>query len=371
MHDAPDRAQVVKTFGKEAADFIEVAASLGWKALFNSTGTSVTLAPPEKNDTPNQRIHLSSRNKGGGLMKKYAKRLAKLGEADAVTTLSEMHDAGMPFEVVQVLGQLRLHEEAVQMEPEAPKERFVKPAAVTDAAVAAKVKKERHIISERPALMHYNLTQKGGQSYPSKTTVERRWSDGAVDYVCAVSTCGEVSTNRRAFGGPHWAMHVRKGEAQPVDMEEARKSLVDDPSYTETAWTRKQSLREKRKAELTEMLKAINLAKVSVEDLAEQIMEFFGSDFVGTGGNHGEPLTDEQVLDRIRALVDRGTYAKQEEVLTSQRKEIEDLIGYAEQRETELLQKVLEAEQRAVAVETQFDALRDLINQSVTGEVRG
>lgn len=371
MHDAPDRAQIVKTFGKEAADFIEVAASLGWTCLFNNTGTSVTLVPAVE-DAPAHRIHLSSRNKGGGLMKKYAKRLAKFASPGAVDVAVAIAQADLPFEVARNLqtglGRMALDSEGgMEVMPDEPKkERFVKPAAVTPAAVAAKVKKERHVISERPALMHYSLTNKGGQSYPSKTTIERRWSDGAIDYVCAVSTCGEVSENRRAFSGPHWGMHVRKGEAQPVDGEEMRKNVVDDPTYTETAWSRKQSLREKRIKELKTMLDAVDLKKITPDDLAEMIMDFLGDSTSG-GGGASEPLTDEQIIDRIRSLVDRGTYAEQENLLAEQRRAMDELIEAAAEREEELAQKVLEAEQETIAVKSHLEALRDLVNQSLTG----
>lgn len=368
MHDAPDRAQVVKTFGKEAADFMEVAASLGWKCLFNNTGTSLTLVPAQ-NDAPSNRIHLSSRNKGGGLMKKYAKKLAKYADLDSLAVIEIAHDAGLPFDVVQALGRMALveDEDAITVLPEEkPKERFVKPAAVTPAAVAEKVKKERHVISERPALMHYSLTQsKGGQSYPSKTTVERRWSDGAVDYICAIATCDAgPREDRRSFGGPHWAMHVRNGEAEAVDSDEARRSLVDDPTYTEPAWSRKSTLKQRRTAELQEMLSGVDLKKISPEDLAALIVDFLGDS--GGGSNNGKPLTDEQVLDRIRSLVDRGTYAEQEAALLEAEKQIEAVTSYATQREEELLQKVLEAEQSAIKSKSHLDALRDLINEGAS-----
>lgn len=374
MHEAPDRAQVVKTFGKEAADFIELAASLGWKCVFNNTGTSVALIP-HTGDAPAQRIHLSSRNKGGGLMRKYAKRLAKGADQRLVNVAVHIaEDDKMTMDEKQAaqlsLGKMFLEEDPEQrkvLPAEPKKERFVKPAAVTPAAVAEKVKKERHVISERPALMHYSLSNKGGQSYPSKTTIERRWSDGAVDYVCAVPTCDAgPRKDRRSFGGSHWAMHVRKGEAEPVDVEEMRKNRVDDPSYTETAWSRKQTYRDKRVADLTEMLKAVDLKSITPEDLAAMLVEFLSDDSGGGGGN-SEPLTDEQIIDKIRTLVDRGTYAEQETALAEQRRTLDDFIESSAKREDELLQQVLEAEQKTALVESHLQALRDLVNQSHLG----
>jgi uncharacterized protein YgbK (DUF1537 family) len=113
------------------------------------------------------------------------------------------------------------------------------------------------------------------------------------------------------------------------------------------------------------MLAGVDLANVTVDDLAAMIVEFLG-DNGGGGGGSAEPMTDEQIIDRIRSLVDRGTYADQEKALLERDQRIEELMSYAEQREAELADKLLEAEQRAVASESHLQALRDLINESLT-----
>lgn len=366
--ERPNREQVVKTFGREAAEFIEVAASLGWKVVFNNTGTSITVVSYDER----KRLHLSSRNKGGGLFRKYSKTLAKFAEPDRAGTVIALSETDLPHEVKRevnlMLGAIELNREdgAVVLPEEPKKERFVP----TPAAVAERVKDKRHIVSERPAMMHLRpgTDKRPGKSYPSLTTIERRWSDGSIDYACAVPTCGETSENRLAFRGPHWAMHVRKGEAEPVDDDKSRRGAVDDPSYTESAYSRKQSLKEKRRRELSELLKGINLAEISEEDLADQIMEYLESQMGGGGGGPLEPLTPEQIIDRIRTLVDTGTYSEQEQAIRERDQQIEELMAYAEERETALQTDLLEAKQHAALAEARLEALRDLINEEVGKE---
>ncbi len=393
-NDLPARSQVVKTFGAEAADFLEQAAALGWRIMLNSTNTSITLVPY---DNGPKKIHLSSRNKNKGALRKHIKTLVRFADPACIAVADELAASdSIPEEAKSLLlqlhgleqlgrdgGVIQMHDDeeettkkdqrrqakreaaaALEAQIEAKKEQTM-PAVPPPTQVAERVAQERRIVSERPTLMHHTIGQRGGRSYPSQTTNERHYSDGTVEFVCRC--CGETSENRRAFGGAHWAMHVRKGEAEAVDYNENLKNLVDDPNYTEPAWTRKATLREKRTIELKNLLDGLDLATITAEDLAKEIMEFLGDNGTGGGGGKAEPLTDSQVLDRIRTLVDRGTYADQEKAIFERDQQIEDLMSYSEQREQELAEKLLMAEQRATKAEATMGAFFELV-QEMKGE---
>jgi hypothetical protein len=105
----------------------------------------------------------------------------------------------------------------------------------------------------------------------------------------------------------------------------------------------------------------LDLTKMTPEELAEFLMDWIAQQGGGHGGGITEPLTPEQVLDRIRALVDRGTYADLRSQLEEQGQEIEDLITYGEGIEA----RMKAAEERALRAEGTLDAFRELVNESV------
>lgn len=374
--ESPSREQIVRTFGGDAADFIEHAAALGWRVLFNSTGTSITLIPYD--DGP-KRIHLSARNKNRGALRKHIKTLIRHGDPKALKMAESLVASDFPEDAksqfLKVMGAETLNETGVQVqEPEekptpkrARKPEKAAPEKPTEAEVpvptpAVMATSKKRIINETPALMHYTLGQNGGKSYPSQTTLERHYSDGSTEYVCVC--CQAVSENRRAFGGAHWAMHVRKNEAKPVDDDQNRKNLIDDPSYTEPAWTRKADLRAKRIAELTSLLNDLDFDGLTNEEIAEKVMDFLGDNGMGGGGGgSAAPLTAEETLDRIRTMIDRGTYAAQEQAIYEREKQLDDLTQYAEAREQELQEKLLVAEQRAVKAESTMSAFIELVQE--------
>lgn len=377
-NEVPDRDQIVKTFGREAAEFITLAAGFGWRIISTAKGTSLTLIPY---DNGPKRIHLSAKNRNRGALRKQIKTLVKYADPNSRDFVSDaIADDSLPQEAQELAkslfmesgghriasGQAFQTEEEAFPEPEKPEPKPKPKKASVDEQARQRVTRERHIISERPAMMHQHIKGGTGRSYPSKTTVERRWSDGTTDYVCSVSGCSkEPSQNRLAFSGSHWAMHVRKGEAEPFDESEARASTVEDPSYTEPAYTRQRSEPTRRET-LIKALQAVDLKSISVEDLADTVLAVLESTGIG-GGSEPKELTDAEVLNRIRRLVDRGHYADQEQQILQRDQQIEDLMTYSERREQELEAAVLDAQQRATAAEEHLQALRDLVNQTAGG----
>ena len=232
-----------KALGTQATNLISTAIAVGWKAMLGADNNVSLIAPGDP--TP-KRLHMSPKGKGGGDFASMTRSLMRYGDQESVSRLKKAAKNSSATDesfITSVMTEIALHEVAAILDDVQTKSQDV-PVVVKSAfgqviekALATPV--GPYIVTERPALMHYSLSaSRGGRSYPSKTAVERKWSNGTTDFRCAISTCDGVSDNHRSFAGPHWAKHVRNGEAQQMTDKERHESLVDDPSYTETAYNR-------------------------------------------------------------------------------------------------------------------------------------
>jgi hypothetical protein len=360
------RAELAEALGREAIRFIEQAAALGWRVLTSNHGQNVTLVPIPEYDNPSRRIHLSvrGRNNTSQLMKMH-KRVVRYSLIQKFKEEGKLPPEVENMSIDRIVAGMRENESGaflaamgdqalasddqnlIALPTEKPKERFVKPIP-TPAEVAAKQKAARHIISERPAIMHAGA----GRGYPSKTTIERKWSDGTTDYACALDTCGEISNNRRAFAGAHWGMHIRKGEA---DFATQDLQYIEDPSHQGTQGYTKANYRLNK---LKQLLAGIDLTKMPADDLAEQIDEYLRRD---TDDVPSEPLTAEQVVDRIRRIVDRGHYTEQEQRIAELAEQIDQVTLYADQQIADAEERANAQTQRANALEETLGALQELL----------
>lgn len=354
-----------RKMGPDALNLIEFSVAVGWKLIVSSP-ESVALRAP--GDPCPKTIHLSARNKGKAPLRKMIGTIKRYGDPARVHVLKEAA-TGSPYEdgtFEALLAALTTMSDDFEVYLPKPKERFVEEKEVAipkappvKAALPKEREQERNIVSEQPALMHYSLSTSGGKSYPSPTTNERKWSDGVIDYACSVKGCGKESDNRLAFRGAHYAMHVRKGEVPAFDMKALRSQVVDDPNYTEHAWERKTGIRDARSRALAALLAELDLKNLSADELAEKIMDWLAVQGGGGGGFNGEPLSDAQVLDRVRVLVDRGNYSAQADKIEDLGQQVEDTMIYAEQIE-ELAKS---AEERAAKAEGTLAAFRDLVSE--------
>ncbi len=76
---------------------------------------------------------------------------------------------------------------------------------------------EREILAEEPWLARKAASRSGGRKYESAAVIERRWSDGAMDYVCAFEGCGWTNEKPRSVARHYGALHTRNGEAEAAD----------------------------------------------------------------------------------------------------------------------------------------------------------
>lgn len=239
-----------------------------------------------------------------------------------------------------------------------------------DVAVPVTTTPERVLVSEGPYLSHYtkgNGTDRPGKRYESPIIVERKWSDDTIDYAC--SFCQRQSDTP---GGviSHYKKHTNAGEVEKLGSSAYRAgvaSLVDDHAYTENALNRQYAVklveeevpvevdnykpREDRvaalAAEILKMIKDANGSDPSVlaTKLARKALMWVHEQ-KGSGVSK-PPETAEEVLEAIRSLVDRGSYATlQERAETAEKARHEAEIAAAEARE-----QAYEAQQRAEVAE--------------------
>lgn len=210
-----------------------------------------------------------------------------------------------------------------------------------------------HVVSEQPYLAKYSAGEQGGKSYPSDCILEQKMSDGTTRYKC--TKCDYLSENHLSVRNHH-RLHVNSGEATRFDPATRSQLVVDDPTYTRaSSYTPRQSSIEK----LAEIIR--NAASLIPEELAETILKAQHTE----PQQSREPLTDAEVIDRIRRLVDRGEYVEQRNEIDRLAEDIE-LLRMEVEEQTEL-RKIAEAK-----VERLTDSLKtfyDLAGELVTDDI--
>lgn len=238
-------------------------------------------------------------------------------------------------------------------------------AAVLDAAAmkhtVAVVRDEheaheaRRMVDRRPWMARKGSSRHGGgRKYESKAVIEREWSDGSVDYVCAYEGCNWNSDDpvsvARHYGGTH-------GAERPVG--DTRPPTVFVPDYTETGRRNYRPSRRLVDAVLGVIANADGrLYPQWVEDpesLAEAILTWMHErpDLEEVARGPREPMSDEEILERIRALLGQP-FAAQVETLSAQVADLSARLGRAEARATRLYE-----ERKALAEMFQEDVLEE------------
>lgn len=339
-----DPSVIPSGFNSTARDTMRLGVSLGWKLLVTNGGHCTLIAPP-----PNERITINvSQRKSDGPVKGIRAKLHKY----ASPYLAVADDGS---NVVSSAQRALANEDraAAKRAAEAKKKYEADQEAAKQAAVAAadgamdSVRTEPAFISADEDLVLPDdepvrheppteadraartivrtgpmISRKGSRrGYTSEVATEREWSDGTIEYVCSVVDCtsgpdgGPYVTENRLGVGPHRKVHLHSGEVERFDQSKALSLDVPEvePAYTKTYTPRDDRLRSLALAllgklialgpDLTDNEKADALAAVALEWSHER---------TGLGlGTSGEPLTDEQVLARIRSLVDNGLYQRQ------------------------------------------------------------
>lgn len=160
-----------------------------------------------------------------------------------------------------------------------------------------------HVVTERPWLAHYAANKRGGRRYESKATVERVWSDGHIDYRCAWPGCPFTDDVPQRVSS-HYA---RTKDHHPVE-EPAYDDMLFDPSYVEPVSDREVA-RTKRVDRLRDRIMiALRGLDLEADDFALRLADRLTPE-ASTDDEHDlPPLTSEEILERVRRLVDRGEY---------------------------------------------------------------
>lgn len=226
------------------------------------------------------------------------------------------------------------------------------------------------LISERPYLSHL---RKGsdvspGKVYESKVVLQQDWSDGTATYRCRL--CTNTYTSPHSVTSHHKS-HVRSGEVEKLGpLAQHNVTLVDDPGYTEPVGSLRPrdeiadlepvdyNPREDRVDALAQRLmellqkagqgrdgKPIDATEIS-RTLAREALTWVHAQ-QGTGVPH-QPKTADEVLEAIRAMVDRGEYRK-----------LRDDTEAAERFADEQRRAAEEATRRAERAEERQQKLRD------------
>jgi hypothetical protein len=287
---------------KMGQDLIRFALVLDWTAR-NTVGGGVTITSPLNNRVTilfpaNGQLRDSHRRTMMAKIKRYSdpvKYAARRLEFDDIATAAD-------------------HGVSPRVSMDGPEQSVF---AETD-TVPTSIAPERTIVSERPWVARFNSTGDKSRGYESETTVERHWSDGTLDYHCAWPGCDYTSPLPRPVAN-HYA---RTASHAKVNRSPDKFSI---PIYEPSSRQQQRIDRllremERAKDELPSEFDLAALAKKMIEmrERHREVHEDYDS---------GEPMTAEQVLNRIRLMVDQGEYAKRMEAEAEVRRRNDELAA--------------------------------------------
>lgn len=312
-----DRSLLPGGFKKETIETLELGIEAGWSLLCTDRGHVTMTAPP-----PNEHVTygVSVKKAQSGPVRKIRMRIRRLGD-EKYKALAEEVKPKQADEEIDFHAPL-LSDPTPKKKAPAPKKK-----AETAAPGALPEQPERTVVSEQPMIAHRG--QKKG--YVSETTNVRRWSDGTEDFTCRY--CGQAFEQRLSVRG-HWQKHVRAGEVEPYDASKVTR--VATPPH-EPTWTRQGGPRLARIKALAEFIKHLDMEKIEPEELAHLVLSWVAEQSNTGSGLAGErePLTPEQIIERIRSLIDQGEYLTQRAEIDAQRARIDELEARATAAESE------------------------------------
>jgi hypothetical protein len=331
---------VPKGFTEEMRTLVRFAVSHGWRV--RPQGLRIVMLSV----TGNKSITLSASGRNVPI-RRHTRMIEQYG-----SPLVKPPDRKAPIEqsAKALADRMNLDEETARQRQ--TREAMQKIVAASTKTPPAPKTKTVTLVSEEPMIAHRGQ----GVGYPSTTTIERKWSDGSIDYACAKDGCDFVSTVRH---GPrsHWQVHIREDEANRTNVDLIPKVDTEphEPIYRP---------RQHRVAALAAALKELlqdgldwdNL-DAAAETLAQRALVWTHEQTGGSMSEEREPMTAEEVLVRIRSLVDNGAYASQA-----------DKIRELEADNLELAARVEEAERVAKALDDELDAFASLAAERLKGK---
>lgn len=344
---------------KTADTIVRVAIQAGWTAR-NTSNMGVVLESP---GTPHQTIAIPART---GLHQSVARqnirKIMRYGDQLAVGMLELKAD-----EIVREMETGRKRRIQIDdNEPMSTTEKVIPavrqtplahipvptPAPPARVVPAPEPEPERILLSERPWLAKQGTNGEHGYAYESKVTLERRWSDGTIDYKCVACdyTHEKPVSVSRHYGGTKDDKHPDTSKPESVLQTGPYEPAHRPPS------DRAQRLIRELKAGMEAIRgKGYDLSTEDkmLEALAEQIVTMRDERRQRDEDTEaGGPLTPEQIIDRVRRLVDGGAYLAQIERMRQMEDELEAVK-----------QQLATANDKALRLQAERKALADLLTE--------
>lgn len=325
---------------RDSKNLIRAAVAFGWtlhvmgmRVRLTSPGNvkSITLSASD-NNIPYQRHRTT--------IEKYANPLLLPGNDEQVKGLAHQVIAAEDYAVSQrKAAEKKAEREEQERREQADREdeyaksypqsrRGVSAAETPEPDVEFDVTKivpdARHVVSEEPMMAHKGQRE----GYISPTTNVRTWSDGSVDFTCRSEGCDFARDDRHSVGR-HWRKHVTDGTEQPAGRPVERyRTPPHEPLYV-TGYTP----RRERVGALAEVLAALDLKAMTSEELAEFVLNWQHeqSQAGSRVAAEREEMTSDDVLNRIRSLLDNGTYLAQQEEISRLRADMTTMQQTADQ----------------------------------------
>lgn len=193
--------------------------------------------------------------------------------------------------------------------------------------------------------------------------MERTWFDGpkefAKEYKC--KHCTKTSDNRWGLRS-HYRVHQKAGEAPPTVSPDLIPKIAID--HHEPLYRPRQTRIEALKIVLKDLFESgidWNDLDQAAETAARTALEWQHAQTGGSLAAEREDMTAEEVLVRIRSLVDNGMYERQGDQIRAQAEQIEML-------EISLLaseENAAAAAEQAKSAKDTLETFRALINEQV------
>lgn len=177
----------------------------------------------------------------------------------------------------------------------------------------------------------------GGVLYESEAVLERVWPTGETDYQCAFTGCDYTNENPRGVAAHYGKAHTLKGESEPAGQDGPH---VIDPTYTEPTTTRDYRPTQRLVDALASFLSEHSWD--NVDDLAVLMLEWahYRDDIEHTERPLA-PLTDADILNKIRMLVGQPDQSEKIAQITRERDELAATLVRVE-RDLATLRELLE-----------------------------
>jgi hypothetical protein len=346
-------------FSAESKKIIRQLEDYGWTFRISRQGHAIGHAPDGETRTSISK-NLSRANRSQQAAEATVKRweryleVQRLGKATEAL-LSDDKGYDPVIDAVIAAGvQKRVEALTEQGEPELPE---------TDVVAV------RHVASRRPWLARQGSHRKKGTTslYESGAVVEVTFTDGSKTYECSVPECDYTSDNPRSVSS-HFRGHVRSGEAEPVG-HLARPSVAKDVPVEDFA----DSFPGKAYEPSDRLIRALMdfLAEKGdmggLEETAIAALTWFRTrpDLEDAEARTPEPLTDGQILAKIRLLVG-GRDPETEEALRvaleanatlrETNEAIRDELGHSESEREALVVRIKAIEEDRDRLQADVDA---------------